>query len=301
MRGMSVEVLRVSKRYGSQWALKKVGFIIEKPQVVALLGPNGAGKSTLMKIMTTYISPDEGDVRINGLSIYENPMEIRRITGYLPEHNPLYLNMFVFEYLEFTAGFYKVSKKRIFEAAEMTGLLPEAHKRIGQLSKGYRQRVGLAAAVVHNPAVMILDEPTTGLDPVQVVEIRNLIKELSKNKIILLSTHIMQEVHRIADRVIILNRGELILDKPVSELEHVKQTVVVEFDMRMEEEWLRRIPGITDVKNLGGNVWELSWNDEKKDVRSQIFDFAVRHDLKILRMETLSADWEEIFTEQVKK
>jgi len=298
---MSIEVLNVSKRYGNQWALKNVGFIIDRPQVVALLGPNGAGKSTLMKIITTYIHPDAGDVRVKGYSIYEDTMSIRRITGYLPEHNPLYLNMFVFEYLEFTAGFYRVPKKRILEAAEMTGLLPEAHKRIGQLSKGYRQRVGLAAAILHDPYVMILDEPTTGLDPVQVVEIRKLIKELSRNKIILLSTHIMQEVHRIADRVIMLNKGRLVLDKPVAELEDAGQTVLVEFDTRLEDRWLRELEGIRHIKNIGGNVWELTFERQTADPGKQIFDFAVRNEIKILRLETVKTDLEDVFTERVKK
>jgi len=298
---MSIEVLNVSKRYGSQWALKNVSFIIDRPQVAALLGPNGAGKSTLMKILTTYVSPDAGQVRVEGYSVYEHPLAVRRITGYLPEHNPLYLHMYVMEYLEFIGGFYKVRKEKVREAARLTGLEPEARKRIGQLSKGYRQRVGLAAAVLHNPRVLILDEPTTGLDPVQVVEIRRLIKELSKDKIILLSTHIMQEVMHLADRVLLLKKGRLILDKDADELARYEHIVVAEFDVRLEEQWFGRIPGITEWKNLGGNVWELRFEGGGDDVRSRIFDFAVEQGIKILRLETLKNDLENIFRETVSK
>ncbi|NPA42908.1 MAG: ATP-binding cassette domain-containing protein [Chlorobi bacterium] len=293
---MSIEVLNVTKRYGAQKALDGVSFIIDRPQVVALLGPNGAGKSTLMKIITTYILPDSGEVRVNGRSVYDDPMGIRRSIGYLPEHNPLYLYMYVFEYLEFVGGFFGVSKKRIIEAAEMTGLLPEAHKRLEQLSKGYRQRAGLAAAILHDPPVLILDEPTTGLDPAQVVEIRNLIKSLSRNKIILLSTHIMQEVQRVAERVLLLHKGKLILDRPVEAMQ-AGQTVVVEFDTRIEPEFLRRLPGLKELRHLGGMVWEMDF-EGNDDVRSIIFDFAVREGLKILKLDHVKTDWENVFISQ---
>ncbi len=294
---MSVEVLGLEKYYGKQKALDKVGFIIERPQVVALLGPNGAGKSTLMKIMTTYIRPDAGEVYVQGFSVTSEPMQVRRIIGYLPEHNPLYDHMYVFEYLDFIAGFYRLDKSVIFDVAERTGLLPEAHKKIGQLSKGYRQRVGLSAAILHDPPVLILDEPTTGLDPNQVVQIRQLIKELSKDKIIILSTHIMQEVQRIADRVIMLDRGKMIVDKPIGELKQNAQLVILELDEKIEDKWFFEVPGLAKAENLGGNTWELSFRNEA-DVRSDIFDWAVKHQLKILRFEVIRTDLERIFREQ---
>jgi ABC-2 type transport system ATP-binding protein len=297
---MSIEVLALEKFYGSQKALDKVGFTIDRPQVVALLGPNGAGKSTLMKILTTYIQSDGGEAYVEGFSVTEQPMEVRRKIGYLPEHNPLYLNMYVYEYLQFAAGFYGVDKQRVYEVTELTGLLPESHKKIGQLSKGYRQRVGLSAAILHNPPVLILDEPTTGLDPNQVVEIRQLIKDLSRNKIIILSTHIMQEVQRIADRVIMLDKGKLILDKPISELQNISQVVMIELDVKIEPEWFKNLKGLENVDNLGGNTWELSFN-ATEDVRPYIFDWAVNRGLKILRIENAHADLEKVFREKTKK
>ncbi len=291
---MSVEVLAVEKYYGKQKALDKVGFIIEKPQVVALLGPNGAGKSTLMKIMTTYLRPDGGTVYVNGYSVTENPMDVRKQVGYLPEHNPLYTDMYVFEYLEFIAGLYGANKKNIREAVEKTGLLAESHKKIGRLSKGYRQRVGLSAAILHNPSVLILDEPTTGLDPNQVVEIRNLIKELSHDKIIILSTHIMQEVQKIADRVLILDRAQLIADKPVEDIQQTSGIILLELDLKVEPALFNEIKQIHRVENLGGNTWELLLKGNE-DIRSAVFDWAVKHQLKILRFEMKNTDLENYF------
>jgi ABC-2 type transport system ATP-binding protein len=291
---MKLEAAGLSKYYGKQKALDRAGFVIDKPQVVALLGPNGAGKSTLMKILTTYIRPDEGTAYLNEYSVMENPMQIRKIIGYLPEHNPLYTEMYVFEYLEFIGKFYGTNRKRIFETVEMTGLLPESHKKIGQLSKGYRQRVGLSAALLHNPDILILDEPTTGLDPGQVIEIRNLIKSLGKEKIILMSTHIMQEVQKTADRVIMLKKGRVILDKTLDEIRNNSQIITVRFDQRIETEFFGRLPGIKTWDNIGNNVWELQF-ETGEDARPLVFDFAVRNGLKILYIETTGDNLEKWF------
>ena len=212
-RIMSIEVKNISKNYGAQKALDNVSFSIKKGEIVGFLGPNGAGKSTLMKILTTYIEADSGDANVNGNDVNTAQKQVQQSIGYLPEHNPLYLDLYVREYLEFNASVYKVPKSRIEEVIILTGLSPESHKKIGQLSKGYRQRVGLASAFLHNPDVLILDEPTTGLDPNQLVEIRELIKNIGKNKTVFLSTHIMQEVEAICDRVIIINDGKIVTDK----------------------------------------------------------------------------------------
>ena len=215
---MSIEVIGVSKLYGNQKALNNISFKVNKPEIVGFLGPNGAGKSTMMKILTTYIKATTGEAKVNGYDIYENQQNVQQSVGYLPEHNPLYLELFVKEYLKFNADIYKVSKKRIDDVIELTGLTSEAHKKIGQLSKGYRQRVGLANALLHDPDVLILDEPTTGLDPNQLVDIRNLIKNIGKTKTVFLSTHIMQEVEAMCDRVIIINKGEIVADKKLKDL-----------------------------------------------------------------------------------
>ena len=207
---MSIEVVNISKSYGAQKALDAISFSVKKGEIVGFLGPNGAGKSTLMKILTTYINADEGSAAVNGFDVNSNQKAVQLSVGYLPEHNPLYLDLYVREYLAFNAEVYKVSKSRINDVIELTGLSSESHKKIGQLSKGYRQRVGLANALLHNPDVLILDEPTTGLDPNQLVEIRNVIKNVGKDKTVFLSTHIMQEVEAICDDVIIINKGKIV-------------------------------------------------------------------------------------------
>jgi ABC-2 type transport system ATP-binding protein len=237
---MSIEVHGVSKLYGSQKALNNISFKVTKPEIVGFLGPNGAGKSTMMKILTTYIQATEGHVKVNDFDINTDQKNVQKSVGYLPENNPLYLEMYVKEYLNFNAQIYKVSKQRILEVIEITGLTPEAHKKIGQLSKGYRQRVGLACALLHNPDVLILDEPTTGLDPNQLVDIRSLIKSIGETKTVFLSTHIMQEVEAMCDRVIIINKGEIVADKKIADLRDEKQQIViVEFDYRVEEAFLK--------------------------------------------------------------
>ncbi|MBC7494866.1 MAG: gliding motility-associated ABC transporter ATP-binding subunit GldA, partial [Flavobacterium sp.] len=233
---MSIDVQNISKNYGAQKALNNISFSINKGEIVGFLGPNGAGKSTLMKILTTYLPADSGSATVNDCDVATNQKQVQLSVGYLAEHNPLYLEMYVREYLEFNAAIFKVEKKQIDEVILLTGLTSESHKKINQLSKGYRQRVGLATALLHNPEVLILDEPTTGLDPNQIVEIRELIKNIGKNKTIFLSTHIMQEVEAICDRVIIINKGEIVADKKLeSLLNQNEQVIEVEFDYKIEE------------------------------------------------------------------
>ena len=294
---MSISVKNISKSFGAQNVLKTISFEIKKGEIVGFLGPNGAGKSTLMKILTTYSPPDEGEAYVNNYGIKADPLLVKQSIGYLPENNPLYLEMYVKEYLSFNADVYKVAKDRITTVIEQTGLGPEAHKRIGQLSKGYRQRVGLAAALLHNPEVLILDEPTTGLDPNQLLDIRKLIKEIGKEKTILLSTHIMKEVEAVCERVIIINKGELVADKKLSELrEDDEQIIEVEFDYRVEETLLRNLPNVTHIKNTGGFVYEISFNTSK-DMRPVVFDFAHDNELKTLQLSRKNKNLESLFTE----
>ena len=294
---MSILVQNISKYYGEQKALNNISFDIKKGEIVGFLGPNGAGKSTLMKILTTYISSSEGEALVNDFDVTKKQKNVQQSVGYLPEHNPLYLDMYIKEYLDFNANVYNVNKERINEVIELTGLTYEAHKKINQLSKGYRQRVGLANALLHNPDVLILDEPTTGLDPNQLVEIRELIKSVGKEKTIFLSTHIMQEVEAICDRVIIINKGELVIDTPLSELKNnQEQLIEVEFDYRIEDVLLKRLPNVTTAKNTFGMTWEISFNT-KDDMRSLIFDFAAENKLKILKLDTKNTTLEKMFRE----
>ena len=219
---MSIEVKEVSKYYGEQGALQSVSLEVKKGEIVGFLGPNGAGKSTLMKIITTYLTADEGQVKVCQENVKKNPLNVRQKVGYLAEHNPLYLGMYIKEYLSFIADLYGCSKERVNDLIELTGLSPEQHKKIGELSKGFRQRVGLAGALIHEPEVLILDEPTTGLDPNQLVEIRNLIKNIGKNKTVMLSTHIIQEVEKLCNRVIIINKGKIVADEQLESLKAKK-------------------------------------------------------------------------------
>ena len=292
---MSIVVENITKTYGTQKALDGVSFTIKSGEIVGFLGPNGAGKSTLMKIITTYISQSEGNVTVNGHNVSVDPMQVKQSVGYLPEHNPLYLEMYVKEYLQFNASIHKVDKVRIAEVISQVGLGPEEHKKIGQLSKGYRQRVGLAAALLHNPEVLILDEPTTGLDPNQLVEIRNLIKDIGKTKTVLFSTHIMQEVEAVCDRVIIINKGQLVIDKKLKDLKSDKEQVVeVEFDLRIEQQLLEQIPKLSKAINLRDNTWQLIFNTSK-DMRPAIFDFAHDSGLKLLQSQVKNQDLESLF------
>ncbi|WP_431166566.1 gliding motility-associated ABC transporter ATP-binding subunit GldA [Tenacibaculum halocynthiae] len=297
---MSLKLTSITKTYGTQKAVNTISFSVEKGEIVGFLGPNGAGKSTTMKIIAGYIKPTEGEVLVDGIDVIKTPIEAQKRIGYLPEHNPLYLDMYVREYLKFQASIYKIDLTKIAEVIDKVGLINEAHKKINQLSKGYRQRVGLAAAILHDPEVLILDEPTTGLDPNQLVEIRELIKELGKNKTVLLSTHIMQEVEAVCDRVLLINKGEVIIDKPLKELKTSKEQIIkVTFDYKLEEQFIKRLPNIVSFKNTTENNWILTFESEQ-DMRPVIFDFAQENELKILGLNTENKNLESLFHELTK-
>jgi ABC-2 type transport system ATP-binding protein len=294
---MSIEVNHLTKLYGNQKALNNISFKIDKGEIVGFLGPNGAGKSTMMKILTTYIDATEGEAKVNDFDVQKNALDVQKRVGYLPEHNPLYLDMYVKEYLTFNANVYKIDKDRISDVITLTGLTLEAHKKIGQLSKGYRQRVGLASALLHDPEVLILDEPTTGLDPNQLVEIRQLIKSLGKEKTVFLSTHIMQEVEAICDRVIIINNGEIVADKKLTELKADQEQIIeVEFDYRVENVLLNRLKHVQSVKNTHDFIYELTFST-KADMRASVFDFAHDNGLKILQLNQKNKNLESLFRE----
>lgn len=299
---MSIEVKNISKMYGAQKALDNISFSVNKGEIVGFLGPNGAGKSTLMKILTTFITADEGSASVNNYDVSDANQEVQKIVGYLPEHNPLYLDLYIREYLAFNADVYKVSKNRIQEVIDLTGLTPESHKKIGQLSKGYRQRVGLATALLHNPEVLILDEPTTGLDPNQLVEIRDLIKNIGKDKTVFLSTHIMQEVEAICDRVIIINKGKIVTDKKLDKLisDEQEQVIEVEFDKPVSEELFNSLSNFKSAKKINDSVWEITFLSSE-DMRSKLFDFANENVLKTLQIHLKSKNLEAIFREKTKK
>ncbi len=298
---MSIEVQNVSKSYGAQKALDNVSFSVKKGEIVGFLGPNGAGKSTLMKILTTYINADRGKAVVNGNDVEANPKAVQQSVGYLPEHNPLYLDLYVREYLDFNAGVYKVGKERVEEVIALTGLTPEKHKKIGQLSKGYRQRVGLATALLHNPEVLILDEPTTGLDPNQLVEIRRVIKDAGKDKTVFLSTHILQEVEAICDRVIIIDKGKIVTDKKLDKLiAETRQVIEVEFDTKADERAIAAMPNLVSYKNISGNLWELVFTSDR-DMRPAVFDFATANSLKTLQITQKTKNLESVFRDVTKK
>ena len=301
---MSIEVKDITKSYGTQKALDAVSFSIQRGEIVGFLGPNGAGKSTLMKILTTFINADAGEALVNGSNVGTQQKAVQKSVGYLPEHNPLYLDLYVREYLAFNADVYKVKKSRIEEVIQLTGLSPEAHKKIGALSKGYRQRVGLASALLHDPEVLILDEPTTGLDPNQLVEIRELIKNIGRDKTVFLSTHIMQEVEAICDRVIIINHGKIVTDKKLKTLVKdnnlVEQLIEVEFDKPVTADLLQTIPTLVSCTNTRGNIWDLTFTAEN-DMRPALFDFAHDNGLKTLQLTLKNKNLETVFREMTKK
>ncbi len=302
---MSIEVHKVSKYYGKQKALNEISFKLKPGEIVGFVGPNGAGKTTAMKILTGYMLPSSGKAEINGKDVTEQSMEVRKTIGYLPEHNPLYEEMYIVEYLEYVAGLYglKNVKERIEELIRLTGLEKERNKRITALSKGYRQRVGLAQAILHDPEVLILDEPTSGLDPNQIIEIRNLISSLGKEKTVLLSTHLMQEVEAICDRIIILNRGNIVADDKVAnisrQLKDNRQTVLVEFNKELQEKELRDIPMLSDLKKVDDKTWILEGSGEE-DIRQNVFDFAVKMGASVLSMQKKEKSLEEVFHEMTK-
>jgi ABC-2 type transport system ATP-binding protein len=294
---MSIAVKNITKLYGEQKALNNVSFSIEKGEIVGFLGPNGAGKSTMMKIITGYINASEGQVFVNNFDVSTHKLELQKSIGYLPENNPLYLDMYVKEYLQFNASVHKISKDEIEKVIIKVGLMPEAHKKINQLSKGYRQRVGLAAALLHNPEVLILDEPTTGMDPNQLVEIRSLIKEVGKDKTVLFSTHILQEVEAVCDRVILIHNGQIIADKNLKELTgNQEQVIEVEFDYKVEKQLVANIPHLKSANNVHDTIWELTF-DTSKDMRPAVFDFAHDNGLKTLNLTTKNKNLERLFRE----
>ena len=296
---MSIIVQNVTKQYDNQLALNDVSLTIGKGEIVGLLGPNGAGKSTLMKIITCFIPPTKGTVSVEGYDIWEQSMEVRKRVGYLPEHNPLYLDMYVKEYLGFVAGIHHITgqeaSKRIDEMIEMTGLGVEMHKKIGALSKGYRQRVGLAQAMIHNPSVLILDEPTSGLDPNQLIDIRRLIKDLGNEKTVLLSTHIMQEVEALCDKVIIINKGVVVANDNIENLTKDSDNVlVVEFDGNVTIEILRNIVGLKQAKAIKGNHWILEPKADL-DIRQDLMRWAINNNVIIKSMQREETSIEECF------
>jgi ABC-2 type transport system ATP-binding protein len=302
---MSITVSQITKIYGKQIVLDKVSFQIAKGEIAGLLGPNGAGKSTLMKILTCFIPPTSGEASVQGFDVIEQAMQVRKLIGYLPENNPLYLDMYVKEYLGFVAGLHKLGKvkhQRVAEIIELTGLGPEQNKLIGTLSKGYRQRVGLSQALIHNPEVLVLDEPTSGLDPNQLLEIRNLIKTIGKEKTVMLSTHIMQEVEAICDRVIIIDKGKIVADDSTAHLSHFRTGVVItaEFDKPLNSDALSKINGIIKVVNITGNVWQLHASGDV-DIRPNIFNFAVENGYTVLSLHRDEQKLEDVFQQLTKK
>ncbi|MFH1004227.1 MAG: gliding motility-associated ABC transporter ATP-binding subunit GldA [Bacteroidota bacterium] len=301
---MSIKVNSIIKIYDKQKALNDVSFEVNNGEVVGFLGPNGAGKSTMMKILTGFIPQTSGQANVCGFDVNEQSLDVKKNVGYLAENNPLYYDMFVKEYLKFVAEIYHIenSKKRIEEIIKITGLEVEKRKKIGALSKGFRQRVGLAQALIHNPKVLILDEPTSGLDPIQLIEIRNLIKEIGKEKTVMLSTHIMQEVEAVCNRVIIINKGIIVADKSTREMKEFsgnRQVITVEFDKATSLNSLINISGIQNAMQMNGNTWQLFTNTNN-DIRSDIFQFAVQNKLTVLTLHREEQKLEDVFKELTK-
>jgi len=296
---MSIKVESLTKKYGSQTAVDAISFDIPSGQIVGFLGPNGAGKSTTMKILTGYLNATSGNAYINGLEVEANGIEVRKQIGYIPENNPQYADMYVSEYLDFIARIYELKniRGRVNEMIDMTGLTPERTKKIGQLSKGYRQRVGLAQAMIHNPNVLILDEPTSGLDPNQLVDIRKLIKEIGKEKTVILSTHIMQEVQAMCDRAIIIKAGKIVADDTISILttsDQKKLVIEVEFVEQVNKEKLLQIDGVLEVHDIKANQWKIV---AKKDenMRVRLFDFAKNNNYTLIKIQQQEQNMEDVF------
>ncbi|MEN8251754.1 MAG: gliding motility-associated ABC transporter ATP-binding subunit GldA [Bacteroidota bacterium] len=302
---MSIEVKNLTKQFGQQKAVNDLSFIVEKNEIVGFLGPNGAGKSTTLKIATGYVSPTEGQIEIAGIDVQQNPIEVKKKIGYLPEHNPLYLDMYVHEYLRFSGKFYGLKgndlKEKTKAVIEMCQLAPEQNKKIGQLSKGYRQRVGLAQALLHEPEVLILDEPTTGLDPNQIVEVRDLIKTISKDRTVLFSTHIMQEVQAICDRVIIINNGKLVADDSLSNIlgNNDQQTLEIEFESSVDTEILQNFENVVEVIEQGDHIYSLTINS-KGDVRSSVMKQIAENNLPLIGIKVKETSMEEVFSSLTK-
>ena len=296
---MAVIVEHLTKQYAGQRVVDHLDFELRKGEITGFLGLNGAGKTTTMKMMCGALLPDEGDVRIFGHSILLEREQAQQHLGYLPEHNPLYPDMYVKEYLSYVANIYRAPRKNIAESIALTRLESHAHKKIHTLSKGYRQRVGLAATLLHDPDVLILDEPTNGLDPQQILEIRQIVRDLGQEKVVLLSSHIMQEIQAVCQRVMILHKGKIILNEPMAHLQDKEQTIEILFDFRVEEQLLRRIPHIKSIRNNEEFFFTLTF-DTQEDMRPKLFDFATENGLKILQMNHRHTDLEQLFTELTK-
>lgn len=300
LRAMSILVKSISKLYGEQKALDDVSFEVHPGQVVGFLGPNGAGKSTMMKIISCFLPQTAGTVTVNGYDVVNQSMEVRAMVGYLPEHNPLYTDMYIKEFLEFVGRIHlpkAEAVKRTKEMIELTGLGVEQHKKIGALSKGYRQRVGLAQAMIHNPSVLILDEPTTGLDPNQLVEIRSLIRSIGKEKTVILSTHIMQEVEAICDRVLIINKGKIVADDTTTVLRNQLEKgniIRVEFDKEANEVQLSKIKGVLSVHKEKDKTWRIE-SEGDVDIRQELFRFAVDQHLTVMGLQKEEGNLESVF------
>ncbi len=298
---MSVETRNITKLFGKQKAVNNVSFRINNGELVGLLGPNGAGKSTMMKIITGFLPFDSGEVYIDNQKISTNNIEIRKNIGYLPEQNPLYTDLYIKEFLEITAGFYQLKnrKQRVAEMIELTGLGDEQHKKIGALSKGYRQRVGLAQALIHDPSILILDEPTTGLDPNQLEEIRALIRQVGREKTVILSSHIMQEVEAVCNRVIIIKKGEIIADGGIDTIKssgvNSNQIVVAEFNSNVDRGQILGIEGVANAISEN-NIWEIE-SEAEQDIRPAIFNFAVSNNLTLITLQEKQQNLESVFQE----
>ena len=303
---MSIKVSSLTKIYDTQKAVDNISFELQKGEIVGFLGPNGAGKSTTMKIITSYLPPTSGTAEVCGYDVLEHPMEVRRRVGYLPEANPLYYEMYVREYLEFTAGIHKLgasTKPRIERMIDMTGLGKEAHKKIGALSKGYKQRVGLAQAMLHDPEVLILDEPTSGLDPNQIIEIRDLVKAIGTQKTVLLSTHIMQEVQAMCNRVIIINNGKIVADDSIAHLQETNKTgkvLIVSFDSTVDKSLLQGLSQVTAVENTGNMDWKLSSNNPD-ELRRELMQWALDKGVNITSMQVETQSLEDVFRRLTKE
>ncbi|HEX3167695.1 MAG TPA: gliding motility-associated ABC transporter ATP-binding subunit GldA [Chitinophagaceae bacterium] len=297
---MSIEVKNLLKVYGEQKAVNDISFKVGKGEIVGFLGPNGAGKSTTMKIITGYLQKTSGEAYVCGMNVADQPLEIKKKIGYLPELNALYYDMFVREYLAFVAEIHQINnqKAKIESVIELTGLTVESKKKIGQLSKGYKQRVGLAAALIHDPEVLILDEPTSGLDPNQIIEIRDVIKKQGQDKTVLFSSHILQEVEAICDRVIIINKGELVADDKLSNLRQrsssASNTVKVSFKESIDKSWLEQLSAARSVDKIDANNWQLA-TDNPEQLRKQIFELSLLHNLNIVSLQSDSQSLEDVF------
>jgi len=296
---MAVIVEHLTKQYAGQTVVDHLDFELRKGEITGFLGLNGAGKTTTMKMISGALLPNEGDVHILGYSILTQREAAQKHLGYLPEHNPLYPDMYVKEYLSYVADIYHAPKRNVAESIALTRLESHAHKKIHTLSKGYRQRVGLAATLLHDPDVLILDEPTNGLDPQQILEIRQIVRDLGQEKVVLLSSHIMQEIQAVCQRVLILHKGKIILNEPMAQLQDKEQTIEILFDFRVEEQLLRRIPHIKTIRNNEEFFFTLTF-DTEEDMRPKLFDFAMENGLKILQMNHRHTDLEQLFTELTK-